>query len=242
MHAFRIFRCRIFAALAVLLSALATGEAQTVTTTHFNAGSWGASDATLGISGYTIETFESATLNAGVQIGWNTPAGNTAASSTLPNVFDPATDAGFGGAFATGAWDGTHGIINTRDNLSHVYTDVANWGNLTINFTTPVTSVGFSMEQMEIDATVFINGTNMGSFTALTGLSLNGGRMGYVRIDATGGTQITSIEIDNGRAGFNDGFMIDHLAFVAIPEPPVAPALLGLGAAAFAFARRRRLT
>lgn len=217
-------------------------EAQTVTATHFNAGQWGVSDATLGITGYTIETFESLTLNAGVQIGWNTPAANTPASSILPNVFDPAQDTAFGGAFATGAWDGTHGVLNTWDNQSHTYTAVANWGNLIINFSAPVTSVGFSMEQMDLDATVFINGTNMGSFTALTGLSLNGGRLGYVRLDGTSGTQITSIEIDNGRVGFNDGFMIDHLAFSAIPEPAAVGLSLALAAGALAVHRRPRRT
>lgn len=189
---------------------------------------WGVSDATIGVTGYSIESFESKTLISGVLIGVESPAGNRAPSSTLPNLFDPFADP-FGNVFyrsGTGAWDGGHGVINTRDNLSHSYNAAGNWGDLIINFNTPARSVGFSMQQMNQPAQVFVNGILAGTFDTLTGLPTNGSRQGYVRIDATGGDVITSIRLNNGRVGFNDGFMIDHLAVALVPEPEIHAMLL----------------
>ncbi len=57
----------------------------------------------------------------------------------------------------------------------------------------------------------------------------------------TAGNTITSLQLVNGRVptfGFNDGFVIDHLAFAAIPEPISAAKWLALGAGALMLRRR----
>ena len=210
------------------------------TYTAFGAGQWGASDATLGITGYTIEDFESTTLVSGLQVGWATVYGDVTPASTLPFTFDPvAQDTAFGGAFISGVWDGSHALVNTRTNQSFVYGDVGNWGDVIFNFTTAVTSVGFSVEQMNFEARLVINGVDVGGLAALTGFPLNGAQQGYVRIDASPGNEITSLRIDNGRFAFNDGIAIDHLAFAAIPEPSTAAWWLALCAGTFGWSRLR---
>lgn len=213
------------------------------TYTGFAPGQWGASDATLGITGYTIENFESTTLASGLLIGWATTAGNTTPATSIPFTFNPNTQDPNGTAFINGLWDGTNNLVNTRTNQSYVYGATSNWGDIVINFSTPVTSVGFSLQQNDFDVGLFINGGSVGGLQALTGLTPNGNRFGYVRIDATGGNTITSLQLANGRVptfGFNDGFVIDHLAFAPIPEPSSVALWFALGVGAWTLQRRRK--
>ncbi|HVZ94074.1 MAG TPA: hypothetical protein VG797_06150 [Phycisphaerales bacterium] len=182
--------------------------------TGFGPAQWGGTDAALGISGYTIEEFEDTTLVPNLNIGVNSANGNRPLSTTLPTTFNPFTDDLFGTAFITGAWSGPNVIINTRTNLSHSYSETGSWGDLLIQFDTPVSSVGFSLDQAENDITLFINGQFRGSLFGLASLTTSGDRNGYVRIDATGAELISSITLDNGGG---DGWVIDHLAFVPSP-------------------------
>jgi len=238
--------CRL-AALAVLMLAprlVIAVLSPPFTYTGFGPGQWGASDATLGITGYVLENFESTTLAAGLSVGWATTAGNTTPAATLPFTFNPVTQASFGTAFQGGLWDDSNAVVNTRTNQSYLYTDTANWGgDIVINFSTPVTSVGFSLQQNDFDVGLFINGSSVGGLQSLTGLAPNGSRYGYIRIDGNGGNTITSLQLVNGRVptfGFNDGFVIDHLAFAAIPEPATMAWWLAGAAGPFALWRRRR--
>jgi len=240
----QIIILRRLASLYALMFAAALAMAQTITATGFSAASWGASDATLGITGYTIEDFEDTTLASGLLVGWETEAGNVTPASTIPFTFNPATDDPFGDAFETfgggGVWDGSRTLINTRTNQSYSYTAGTNWGDIVLSFTTPATSVGFGLQQNELQVFLYINGTNMGSLQSLTGLVPDGNRYGYIRIDGTSGTQITSLRLANSRSPGYDGFVIDHVAFAAVPEPATTALGLALGAGALVFWQRRR--
>lgn len=221
--------------------ALVRVPAQVVIQVHsFPAAQWGVSDTTLGVAGYVVEDFEDVNLVAGLLIGWNTAAGNVSPANTIPFTFNPVTDDPFGTAFTqggTGAWDGTRGLINTRTNQSYDYNLVANWGDIVIQFTTPVTSVGFSLQQNDYDVGLVINGTDFGGLQSYTSIAANGARYAYIRIDATSGS-ISSLTLVNGKLAFNDGLMIDHLAFAPVPEPAIY-LLLPLGLIALRVAHRR---
>ncbi len=185
--------------------------------TPFAPDSWPRSDADLGITGFTIEDFEDTNLAAGLRISVSTPAGSYLLATNLPAVFNPTNDA-FGTAFRNGVWDGAHGLLNTRDNQSHVYTQEPNWGDVTLHFSPPVRSVGFSMEDLEYSSThVTVNGLSLG----ILGVSIpapNGPfqRQGYLRIDAPPGQAISTVELNNTPG---DGWLIDHLAFSTNPPP-----------------------
>jgi len=198
-----------------------------ITVTGFGPASWGAPDTTLGIAGYVIEDFEDTNLAPHLTIGWETQAANRAPSTTLPALFDPANDP-FGTAFltpASGRWDGSCGLINTHDNQSHDYWDVAHWGDVVLHFDPGMKSVGFSLMQVDQEVRLIINNTDLGGLTALAGLAINGSRIGYVRLDATGTDTISSIRLANGRSGFNDGFVLDHLAYSTTGLPPENPSV-----------------
>lgn len=214
-------------------------SAQTVSVTGFAAGQWGAPDATLGVTGYTVETFEGTILAPGLLVGWMTPAGDVTPAGTIPFTFNPNTEDSFGTAFLNGQWDGSRVLVNTRTNQSYDYNATANWGDIVLSFSTPVTSVGFSLQQNEMDIGLLINGTNVGTLQGLTGIGPNGDKYGYIRIDGTGGTTINSVQLSNGRDAFNDGFVIDHVAFAPIPEPAVTAVTLAVLVLALAGWRRR---
>lgn len=179
--------------------------------TGFGPGTWPMSDAALGIAGLDIETFEDVSLVPGLKVEIQTPTtGNFGPACLLPNVFQPILNDPNGTAFNTGIWDGSAVLVNTVDNLSHGYTAVGEWGDVTLHFSPPQTKVGFSVQQMALNAPVSINGLPQGNLLALAGLSLGTGRNGYIVIAATAGDTISSVTIDNGPG---DGWVMDHLAF-----------------------------
>ncbi len=79
-------------------------------------------DATLGITGDTIDTFEIITLSPGLSIGLS--GGVTATTfNSLPGLFDQG---GCGALTDNSVWDGTHGVINTTTNSVSSCTNPAN--------------------------------------------------------------------------------------------------------------------
>ncbi|MBX3095768.1 MAG: PEP-CTERM sorting domain-containing protein [Fimbriimonadaceae bacterium] len=232
-------RVQLFFVASVAVSTAAHGA---YVFTGFGPTQWGIADTTLGVAGYTIENFEDVNLVNGLQVTISSPNGGYGPSSTIPNTFDPFTDSTHGNAFQLGgggAWDGTRGLINTRTNREFPYGEVGSWGFTTFTFGSPATSIGFSVQQMDLQTTILINGNPVGLLDVLAGWTTNGLRQGYVRIDATGNDVINTVTIANGNNGnFSDGLMFDHVAFNAVPEPTTILAL-GFGGLATLLRRRR---
>lgn len=207
------------------LAFLSENAAPRYVVTPFSPQVWPRSDAELGIAGYVLEDFEDTSLAPGLRISVNTPAGSYSLATNLPAVFNPTNDT-FGIAFRNGVWDGARGLLNTRDNQSHVYTQEPNWGDVTLHFMPPVRSVGFSMEDLEYSSThLTVNGLSLG-ILGVNILAPNGPfqRQGYLRIDAPPGETISTVELNNTPG---DGWFIDHLAF-STDAPPPGPANLYL--------------
>lgn len=226
----------LFIALIAGVPAVASAGFNVVS---FDRTQWGVPDTTLGVSGYTIEDFEDVNLVSGFQVSVASTNGNLVQTSTLPNTFKPSDDI-FGNAFTLGGggvWDGQHGIINTRTNQSFPYSDSGSWGTVTFHFTSGASSIGFSVQQMDRDAFLLVNGSSIGTVFGLAPNFLgSNGRQGYLRIDATGTDIIQSVAIQDAFGG-GDGYMFDHVAFAAVPEPA---SLTALGLGALALIRRRR--
>ena len=216
-----MFRQLNFSTVLCLLLVPATAPAA-ISIFGFGAAEWQASDSALGIGGAIIEDFEDANLISELSVSVTSGNGSYGPASTLPNTFNPNTDP-FGNAFVGGNWDGALGFINTRDNQSQNYGDNNNWGDVTFQFSNPMASVGFSVQQMQGDAPLTLNGSSLGGLLALSGLPVSGGHNGYIRIDADGGDTISTLALDNA---FGDGFMIDHLAVKPVPEPVYATGLV----------------
>lgn len=213
-------RRALFATSTLFL--LANAAAAQFSYTGFGAASWSASDADLGIAGAAIEDFEDTSLLPGLKIGVSSGNGNRAPSNTLPNLFNDSMD-GFGSAFANGTWDGQFGLISTRDNASHQYNDPGNWGIVTFQIDGGATLFGFSLQNMEHNSAVLINGQLVGTVNGLFGVPSSSFRNGYCIIRATGNQLINEVIVSNSSSG--DGYMFDHVAIVPTPG---AASVLGL--------------
>jgi MYXO-CTERM domain-containing protein len=200
--------------------------------TSYPPSDWGQPDATFALSGATLEDFESTTLIPGLTYQVDQDESPFSATGTLPGLFAPMTDDTFGTAFTSGAWDGTHALINTADNRSHDYGTLPLWGRLTFMFANGATRVGMSVEDMQTlplasvtaPDELLVNGVSMGYFNASSGtanFAIGVGaqhmRNGYLVVEATGGQKINSITIDNHCTG--DAVVIDHLLVQAVSSP-----------------------
>ncbi|MFT3683520.1 MAG: GC-type dockerin domain-anchored protein [Phycisphaerales bacterium] len=180
---------------------------------------WATSDGSIGFQNATVEDFEDTTLAPGLSIFWSASGGTVGPVTTLPRVFNPNTDDPFGTAFNNGQWDGTHALISAPGNQSYSYSAAQNWGDVELRFDPPVTAVGFSMQQADAEVTLVVNGTPAGGLSALSGLSFNGGRTGYIVVTASGGGTISTLKLDNSGG---DGFVIDHLLYTTQTAPVVS--------------------
>jgi hypothetical protein len=201
-------------------------------------------DATLGITGYTIDSFESTTLIPNLSVTLSGGVTTTTYTGSLPNVFNENTCPGL---TTNAAWDGVNTLTNTigiiPSNCS-TPTNIAQFINL--NYAGGTASLGFGMGNFQSLNTppsqfpitnheLFVNGIDEGSLESLAGskwtpgLELNA----YLRIDGTNGTLINSVEIENLTAP--DVLMIDHLAVAPSTSPvPEPKSLVLLGSAVVA--------
>ncbi|MBL0870834.1 MAG: hypothetical protein IBJ18_09695 [Phycisphaerales bacterium] len=180
---------------------------------------WGYAADRIGCLSTGYEGFEDTQLAPGLQMRWTAPAGTVGPTSVLPRVTNPLTDDPTSNAFVGGVWSGTYCAVSGLGNQIHPYSASQNWGDVEFLFSPPVKVVGFSIQQMDLDAGLVVNGQNLGGVLSLSGLSANGGgRAGYVIISASGSDTISSIKLDNV-AG--DGFAIDDLNFSTTPVPTV---------------------
>ncbi|HZW06182.1 MAG TPA: GC-type dockerin domain-anchored protein [Phycisphaerales bacterium] len=209
-----------------------------VTVTGYGPTPWPRPDEQLGVTPAFTESFEDVSLEPGLQVSWETPAGVTPPTSTLPNLFAPVTDDAFGNVFDTGPWDGTRAVLNTRDNLSHPYTGTGEWGDIAFSFSPPRRTVAFSMEQAEGPTRLLINGRDVGDIIQMAGFAADGARQGFVRVETPcGGEPISELRLNNRRiAAGGDGIAIDHLmvgSAFSFPVPPTDGAVCGATAAAY---------
>jgi PEP-CTERM motif len=218
-------------------------------------------DQTLGVTGYTIEGFESTTLIPGLSIGlsgFNNGAPNETLT-TLPQLYNPVND-----GFLSNTWDGTYAVNNTPNNGT-----VGSYGGnppvamtTTFSFAGGASSVGIGLANFQsatpsptnpfpvTDHTLYINGVAQpGTLESIVGSDWTAGidfRNAYIRIDAGPGETIDSIgfgnitTIENGAVG--DFLVFDHLSVLSsVPEPGSLAILGSGGAAALGFLLLRRV-
>ena len=189
-------------------------------------------DAALGITGHAIDDFESTTLILGLTI---TLTGGVPATTwtTLPTLFDQSV---CGSLSNSVAWDGTHTATNGVTNQLNNCTNPSGLADLTTfnyapstssfgiglsNFqsTNPPSPPGFSITNHEL----FVNGVNLGVIETLAGANWSPGlsKNAYLRINATGGSSITSVGFHNlspASNGVVDVLVFDRLAVLVQRE------------------------
>jgi len=210
-----------------------------------------AMDATLGVTGFTVDTFENATLIPGLTytLGGGVP---TTTYSTLPALF---SESACGSLTADSVWDGTDGVTNTTGNAPSNCSTPTNIANtITFNYASGASSFGIGFGNFQspnspqfpiTNHELFVNGIDMGELETLAGSNWTAGlaRNAYLRIDGTGGTMITSVEIENLTA--SDVLVFDHLAVsgeTPVPEPHYWPMLLAVIFLYLLWHRRRTIT
>jgi hypothetical protein len=235
-----------YAMLALCGGLLATQANASIVLTFFPASDYNANttamNATLGITGDTIDNFESTTLIPGLTI---TLSGNgvNANLTSLPNLFNENTCTGL---TQNAAWDGTDTVINIPSNSVSNCSGPANIAQtITFDYAPGTTQFGIGMGNFQsLDSPLFpitnhellVNGTPVGTIESLAGADWTPGlqRNAYLVITATGGTTITSVGFENLTATASDVLMLDHLAVApasTVPEPSFAwLTLLGVAA------------
>jgi hypothetical protein len=200
-------------------------------------------DATLGTTGFTVDTFETTTLIPGLTITLSGGVPLTTLTS-LPAVFDTSV---CGSLSANSQWDGADAVVNIATNsVSNCSTPANIAGQITLNYAPGAASfgVGFGNFQSLSFPTIpitnhelFVNGVDLGVLETLAGANFTPGlaRNAYLRIDGTAGTLITSVAVENLTA--TDVLVLDHVAVQAAPSGAPEPAtggfamlaILGLG-------------
>lgn len=204
-------------------------------------------DSNLGITGFTIDSFETTSLIPGLSI---TLSGGvpTTTYSTLPALFNGNTFSSF---TMNQAWDGVNTLTNALGNAPNSSTNPTNLANLTtFNYAPGTTEFGIGLSNFQstnppssffpvTQHDLIVNGTDLGSIESLAGSNWTPGIVlnGYVLITDTDGS-ITSVGIMNVNQPpqQQDFLMFDHLAVApgtgtSVPEPSsLALLCLGLGA------------
>jgi hypothetical protein len=246
----------VFGLMLFCLAAMQTDAQANIVLTFFPASDFNSNttlmDTTLGLTGYTIDGFESTTLIPGLTISLSGGVPSTTWAS-LPNLFNENT---CGNLTQNAAWDGTDTVINIPTNSMSNCSSPANIANvITFNYAPGTTSFGLGMGNFQSLDTppnqfpitnheLFVNGVEEGVLETLAGANWTPGlqRNAYLRIDATGGTTITSVGFENISAP--DVLMLDHLAVLPaaaeVPEPRMLWFVLG-GLLALALVRGHSL-
>jgi hypothetical protein len=220
-----------------------------------------AMDQALGVTGYTIEGFESTALVPGLSItlsGFSNGAPDETLTS-LPRLYAPGQDFVNTRDLSSNLWDGAHAFNNTPD-ASRI---VDNGGIpptaalTTFSFAGGASSVGIGLANFQslsdpsfpvTDHRLLINGVAVpGTLESIAGNNFTSGifaRNAYLRIDAGSGETIQSIGFQNinNATGGRDFLVFDHLAIrsaVAVVPEPSTLALALAGLALWGLARRR---
>jgi len=247
-----------FGLMSVCLAAIQTNAQASIVLTFFPASDFNSNsalmDTTLGLTGYTIDGFESTTLISGLTISLSGGVPSTTWTS-LPALFNENTCPGL---TTNAAWDGTDTVVNIPSNSLSSCTTPANIANvITFNYSAGTTSFGLGMGNFQslggpiaiTNHELFVNGIDEGELEALAGANWTPGleRNAYLRIDATGSSTITSVGIENLTG--QDVLMLDHLAVLpaaaSVPEPRMQWLVLaGLlaGLAAWRWRKQRHLS
>jgi Putative Ig domain/Galactose oxidase, central domain/Kelch motif len=182
-----------------------------------------AMDATLGTTGYTIDSFETTALIPGltIQLSGGVP---TTTWTSLPNLLDGDVCPGL---TSGQAWDGTNTSSNQISNQITGCTEPSGLATLTtLNYAPGATSFGIGFSNFQsvnppspqfpvTNHELFVNGVDMGVLETLAGAAWSPGltRNAYLRIDGVNGGVITSVGIENlSSTAPVDFLMFDHLA------------------------------
>jgi len=212
--------------LVALFALLAAHGAWAFTVTLFPGSTYNADsavmDAALGITGATIENFEDATLIPGLTIEYTNP---NATITTLPHLYTDGT------LYNNNAWDGTHAVLNTTDNVEWNQEGDANLASRITFDVGAAAFFGIGLANFEgvVDHALIVNGTtvvnvldDLQGFQA--GINV---RNGYLVIHADAGEVIETVGFELHKIGtstpvngaFGDGLVFDHLAVAPVPLP-----------------------
>ena len=245
---------RICPATLAVFGCLLTGSAHaSIVLTFFPASTFSANtaamDTALGLTGDTIDTFESTALISGLQINMSGFGVPSTTLTSLPALFN---ENACGTLTQNAAWDGTDTVINIPTNTASNCSLPANIAKqITFEYAAGTTTFGVGMGNFQSPNSplfpittheLFVNGIDEGTLESLAGSNWTPGlqRNAYLVITGTGGTKITSVEFENVTS--SDVMMFDHLAVAPTPtpEPGYTTLLAGLGAGLACFVRWRR--